>query len=215
MHYRSFARGLAVAGLVMGFALGMTVGMTRDAAAASILIDNGATTYDPATGLAWLDLTATVGQSYDAVIGGFGGYLADGWRYATPTELGQLFTDAGGIGPFDFTATLQNHPAASELLGLLGILYSSFPYASSMGLLSVESFPGGHQQGQIALSVFTAGSLNLNAGGLGDAFGDAFTGSFLVKQVATTPIPAALPLFAAALGGLGFIGWRRKRSSAA
>lgn len=29
--------------------------------------------------------------------------------------------------------------------------------------------------------------------------------------VATTPLPAALPLFAAALGGLGFIGWRRRR----
>jgi hypothetical protein len=29
--------------------------------------------------------------------------------------------------------------------------------------------------------------------------------------VATTPIPAALPLFAAALSGLGFVGWRRKQ----
>jgi len=32
--------------------------------------------------------------------------------------------------------------------------------------------------------------------------------------VATTPIPAALPLFAAGLGGLGFVGWRRKTTSA-
>jgi len=31
--------------------------------------------------------------------------------------------------------------------------------------------------------------------------------------VATTPIPAALPLFAAALSGLGFVGWRRKQRS--
>lgn len=35
------------------------------------------------------------------------------------------------------------------------------------------------------------------------------------SQVAATPIPAALPLFASALGGLGFIGWRRKRKPAA
>jgi hypothetical protein len=29
--------------------------------------------------------------------------------------------------------------------------------------------------------------------------------------VATTPLPAALPLFASALGGFGLIGWRRKK----
>jgi hypothetical protein len=31
----------------------------------------------------------------------------------------------------------------------------------------------------------------------------------------TTPLPAALPLFAAGLGGLGLLGWRRKRKVAA
>jgi hypothetical protein len=30
-----------------------------------------------------------------------------------------------------------------------------------------------------------------------------------------TPIPAALPLFASGLGGLGLLGWRRKRKAAA
>jgi hypothetical protein len=33
--------------------------------------------------------------------------------------------------------------------------------------------------------------------------------------VATTPIPAALPLFATGLGALGLLGWRRKRKAAA
>ncbi|HVZ02718.1 MAG TPA: hypothetical protein VHA35_24635 [Dongiaceae bacterium] len=32
--------------------------------------------------------------------------------------------------------------------------------------------------------------------------------------VATTPIPAALPLFASALGGLGLFGWRRRKTGA-
>jgi len=32
---------------------------------------------------------------------------------------------------------------------------------------------------------------------------------------ATTPIPAALPLFLSALGGLGYFGWRRRKSAAA
>jgi uncharacterized membrane protein len=30
--------------------------------------------------------------------------------------------------------------------------------------------------------------------------------------VSATPIPAALPLFLSALGGLGFVGWRRSRA---
>ena len=34
-------------------------------------------------------------------------------------------------------------------------------------------------------------------------------------SLAETPIPAALPLFATGLGGLGLLGWRRKRKQAA
>ena len=52
---------------------------------------------------------------------------------------------------------------------------------------------------------------------------DTFVTSAVVRQnitetitlegtgVATTPLPAALPLFATGLGGLGLLGWRRKR----
>ena len=32
---------------------------------------------------------------------------------------------------------------------------------------------------------------------------------------ATTPLPAALPLFATGLGGLGFFSWRRRRRATA
>ena len=34
-------------------------------------------------------------------------------------------------------------------------------------------------------------------------------------EVAATPLPAALPLFATGLGGLGLLGWRRKRKAQA
>lgn len=41
------------------------------------------------------------------------------------------------------------------------------------------------------------------------------SGTFDLAPTATTPIPAALPLFASALGGLSFFGWRRRKNAAA
>jgi hypothetical protein len=40
-------------------------------------------------------------------------------------------------------------------------------------------------------------------------------GTNLQAVSAVTPIPATLPLFVSAVGGLGLIGWRRKRANAA
>jgi hypothetical protein len=42
-----------------------------------------------------------------------------------------------------------------------------------------------------------------------------YSATLTVAAVAATPIPAALPLLASALGGLGFVGWRRKRAASA
>jgi hypothetical protein len=53
---------------------------------------------------------------------------------------------------------------------------------------------------------------------LGDCVGCDFNGGLsgtLTPEVATTPLPAALPLFATGLGALGLLGWRRKRKNAA
>jgi hypothetical protein len=50
----------------------------------------------------------------------------------------------------------------------------------------------------ISSAAFLSGSLNFGS-----------------LTVTTTPIPAALPLLVSALGGLGFVGWRRKQTAAA
>jgi hypothetical protein len=44
--------------------------------------------------------------------------------------------------------------------------------------------------------------------------GVQFSYALQFNTVATTPIPAALPLLLSAIGGLGFIGWRRKKAVA-
>ena len=42
-----------------------------------------------------------------------------------------------------------------------------------------------------------------------------FGGNVLIEAGGVTPLPATLPLFASGLGGLGLLGWRRKRKKAA
>lgn len=46
------------------------------------------------------------------------------------------------------------------------------------------------------------------------AAGQLIEANYVFDQIATTPLPAALPLFATGLGGLGLLGWRRKRKNA-
>ena len=50
-----------------------------------------------------------------------------------------------------------------------------------------------------------------------ESCGRGWSGSVTVKYTfdATTPLPAALPLFATGLGALGLFGWRRKRKAQA
>ncbi|GAB2178206.1 hypothetical protein [Dongia sp. agr-C8] len=65
---------------------------------------------------------------------------------------------------------------------------------------------------------FTAAATQLGALLVFDTIGNinGFHGPVLsgisIDAVATTPIPAALPLFASALAGMGFVGWRRRRA---
>jgi hypothetical protein len=56
---------------------------------------------------------------------------------------------------------------------------------------------------------FGTGLSNFDEGVITNSTNLAFT------AVAETPLPAALPLFATGIGGLGLLGWRRKKKAAA
>jgi hypothetical protein len=64
---------------------------------------------------------------------------------------------------------------------------------------------------------FAVFATTILAGGLSDMNGEVTDGPDdpVTFTLATTPIPAALPLFTSALGALGFFGWRRKRDAIA
>jgi hypothetical protein len=107
---------------LLGFACSMVVGSIFQQVEAASLQHSGNTTYDPNTGLEWLDLNLTAGQSYNSVLSGWGGYTAtEGFRFATRSEVVQLFTDAGAayIG-YPASPTTADLPAATLALSLLG-----------------------------------------------------------------------------------------------
>jgi hypothetical protein len=74
----------------------------------------------------------------------------------------------------------------------------------------------------VALANLSAGSHSLGlemftTGAQGGHFLAEFDNVLITGDLVTsaTPLPAALPLFAASLGALGLLGWRRKRKGAA
>ena len=88
-------------------------------AANAVLVDNGLTTIDTETGLEWLDITETVGLSYNAVLGS-AFVVNDGYRYASEAEVFELYNNAGGTGTVNVQFLAENTAPAILLLGLMG-----------------------------------------------------------------------------------------------
>jgi hypothetical protein len=107
---------------LFAFACSMVVGSIFQQVEAASLIPFGNLTIDPNTGLEWLNLNLTAGQSYNSVLNGWGDYTTTGgFRFATRSEVVQLFIDAGAsyIG-FPASPNTADLPAATLTLSLLG-----------------------------------------------------------------------------------------------
>jgi hypothetical protein len=206
---------VSLAALAVAALLGVA---TVQGASAATLVDKGTFTLDSTTNLDWLDLNQTLGFSYNQVISNAGiNFIADGWRYATAADLGQLFTDAGGSGTYEEdtdTATIAANATwttAALLADLLGSGHND-SFFVGQGILADVVLGSFQQTGRFAAydtgSAFHA-DLHLNDGFVPPA--QAFD-SFLVRDhvLVATPIPPSLLMFGTALGVLGFAGWRRR-----
>ena len=189
----------------------------------AILIDNGSTTVDTATNLEWLDVTATLGESYNSVIGGFGGYIADGYSVATTSQLCVLF---GALGD-----SIANCPDAGiDILAAANAAEFIFKFGdTSVSQSGYAGTYGWFDSGFVSLndtvgigciegSALWAACASVNTAfahtKLGDAFGVdekvVLVGGWLVRD-ASVPEPAIIALFTLGLVGIGFA--RRKRQS--
>jgi hypothetical protein len=143
---------------------------------------------DPNTG-EWHGISLTV-------TGSIGSYV-----FATGTPLGDNYVTVTNEGGFDRLV----FDLAEPITGLVDTFHPAeiFLQLNALStLFSSDALPDSH----IPASLFTDGQFII-------AYTDdvsVFPNVHGTLSVATTPIPAALPLFLSALGGLGFAGWRRR-----
>ena len=129
-----------------------------------------------------------------------GGSLAAPWGITlAPTSFGQFGGDllVGNFNSNNISAFALN--PATGVFDFAGII----PIAGPGGLLALEFGNGGN--GGSPNTLYFTDSLTIEAAAADGLFG----------AIEPTPLPAALPLFATGLGGLGLLGWRRKRKAQA
>jgi hypothetical protein len=138
-----------------------------------------------------LDVTSAVGGTHTLTITGTQTGIS------SPGPLSTTTTDTyngliGSPGPVTFEQIVNGATLNSTMLGpAAGTLTAIFN--NSTGTITSDQ--------QIITATFTAASQDLEA-----------TMEFTATSV--VPLPAALPLFATGLAGLGLLGWRRKKAAA-
>jgi len=210
----------------MALSASLAFSATTSFAASTDFTDNNTYTTDTISGLDWLDVTISAGQSYNYVSSQFGsGGEYEGYQYATGSQVNQLVSNWTGnnIAPTNYGVVVHVEDLIDGLVLMLGDTYSNY-FAVNGGL---------PRQGLQYTFGITAGVQSASAQYLAMIWNDDYSeevdwssaqwaslnrdleqmahiGSFLVREsgLIATPIPAAAFMFAPAL--LGFLGFRRK-----
>jgi hypothetical protein len=144
------------------------------------------------------------GGSFTLTIGGsqvaFGQSRVDVWDYPDTTDIADSF-QVWSFNPEGSGSA--NIPGWSLDALFLDFYFLNTTFTSTN--LPLNSLDAANDIGDYL-------QLTLNPVGGGDSY---YIFGSIKPAVATTPIPATLPLFASALGGLGFAGWKRRKGATA
>jgi len=195
--------------------------VSRDLASGS---GDGLITFDPLTGLEWLDLPATQNLSYAAISNGAGGFLADfGFRYADADDLWLFYQHAGVdfLGkPDNYSTYAKSYYARNEagVKTLLDFMSWTMSYGACQEALGMY-VPNDNNGDFLQLK---AASVHLNEGALESwvAISDttnfldvnqsnSCVASYLVRGPVPTPLPGAV-VFLGSSGIFALFGLTRR-----
>ncbi|HEY6643657.1 PEP-CTERM sorting domain-containing protein [Povalibacter sp.] len=184
------------------------------------LINYGSSTHDTATGLEWLDVNLTSGLTYNSVLNDAGGFITDGWRYATGAEIDALAGRYIGSPEETFSGGLD----FIETLIMIGLLEPTFERSfvpgitgQSLTIATLGYYDDETGGSRVGLAEFMVNVL-VPAPGFGDSFTGRWTtfddflapntlapqiGSFLVRST-SVPEPGTMGLLSIGLLALVF-----------
>jgi hypothetical protein len=153
----------------------------------------GKLSVDLITGLEWLDLTLTVNESPAQIQAGEGGYLAAGFRLATPPEVQSLWEHFGMTRFGVATVDAQDVAAANAIVDTMGVTFPGTGASEMVGYVANPSSPTSYLRSFV--DVFTSSSFcsqfTLSTPCVRAYVGDApilssdsngYTGAFLVRD---------------------------------
>ena len=174
------------------------------------LIDNGGFTTDTVTGLDWLDMYHTDGNSYNQTLNAIsGGGSLDGWRFATSAEFDGLINAAVGSSytQVGFDAAILSQ--MTTLVNYLGSTYASGVNAYVVGYVDSSSLSNADARqfgwtiyvGEQAGYVRPASNTGFDAG---KGATNSLVGAFLVRATAVPDTGSTAALLGVGVVALSF-----------